>query len=278
MSAPLPFDFNVHLVPSAGSTDERILSDTAISVAQSVECYEKLRPIATGLLSGANIMLFNQSWTNSPSYMHRVSELSRADFGENVCFTQLIDFRVLPDRSALSDARALGLRGMKFHCYVQEIREQDWPEILTWAVVAQEMGLFICIDASFGTAGMYDYDNLRLAAWLAKRIEHAPIILLHSGGLRAMEAFLLAESCANVWLETSFSVPYYQGTRVQNDLGAVYRRMSGRRILYASDHPYIAMDASLDAFRAFAAAESIPASELGSIMCGNALGLLETCA
>jgi predicted TIM-barrel fold metal-dependent hydrolase len=125
---------------------------------------------------------------------------------------------------------------------------------------------------------MYEYDNLRFAAWLATRITAAPIVLLHSGGLRALEAWLLAASCPNVWLETSFSVPTYEGTRVEQDLYTAYHKLGGERVLYASDHPYITMQDSLAIFRRFVKNHKFTSTERDQMLCGSADHLLNVVA
>lgn len=273
---PRPFDFNLHLVPRASNVDAQIQSEEALDSRQAVECYLALRGDARSTLSGINIMLFNQSWSHKPAAMGPISDAARADFGESAIFTQLVDFRTPPSPRKLATARKQGLRGIKFHSYVQKITPSDWPAALLWARAAQAEHLFVCIDTSFGTSGMYAYDNLHFAAWLAGEIADIPLILLHSGGLRAMEAWLLAESCPNVWLETSFSVPVYEGTRVEVDLASVYKKLSGKRVLYASDHPYIPLTESLKIFRRFLARHQIPTPMRELILHGNAGALLRS--
>ena len=41
---------------------------------------------------------------------------------------------------------------------------------------------------------------------------------MHSGGGRAMEASLHADACPNVFLDISFSVPYYMDSTIEKDL------------------------------------------------------------
>ena len=269
-----PFDFNIHLVPKAMDVDGQIQSEQTLNAGQALDCYKALRTSARRTLSGINIMLFNQSWSHQPDSMQPIAEAALEDFGERAVFTQLVDFRKAPSPRKLAAARALGLRGIKFHAYVQKITPADWPTALKWAKAAVAERLFICIDASYGTAGMYEYDNLRFAAWLAGQVTEVPLIILHSGGLRAMEALLLADSCANVWLETSFSLPYYLGTRVEQDLADVYKKREGERVLYASDHPYITLASSLQIFRRFATKHRFKAPVLERMLSGSAQSLL----
>jgi hypothetical protein len=270
-----PFDFNIHLVPRKSDVNGQIHLENELTPEESVKCYKALRAVARRQLSGLNIMLFNQEWTHDSSAMCPLSEMVQADFGQRAVFTQLVDFRSTPSLHNLKTSRTNGLRGIKFHSYVQKIIELEWPLVLKWACAAADLNLFICIDASYGTAGMYEQDNLRLAAWLAQRITQAPIIILHSGGMRAFEAWLLAESCPNIWVETSFSINYYKGTRIEEDLATVYRRLSGERVLYASDHPYVPMQSSLKNFKRFLKKYRINDSMQRKMLNSNANNLLE---
>jgi len=108
----------------------------------------------------------------------------------------------------------------------------------------------IFLDTSYGSLGMYRYDNLKLAAFLLDEIKSVPVVLLHSGGSRILEAYLLADACPNVYLESSFSLPYYLGSTVERDMAFAYKKLSGK-VLYGSDYPYINMAHSIESFSKF---------------------------
>jgi len=79
---------------------------------------------------------------------------------------------------------------------------------------------------------------MELACLVADEIKDKPIVLLHSGGLKCMEAMLLADSKDNFWLKTSLSYSYYHGLRVAEHLKYIYKKVGADRILFASDSPY----------------------------------------
>ena len=39
---------------------------------------------------------------------------------------------------------------------------------------------------------------------MLEKVKKVPVVILHSGGAKAIEALLLAEACKNVYLDTSF--------------------------------------------------------------------------
>ena len=98
---------------------------------------------------------------------------------------------------------------------------------------------------------MYRYDNLKLAAYLLDFISISPVILLHSGGSRVLEAVLLADLNKNVYLETSCSLHFYSGSKIQNEFAFAYRKIGFDRVLYASDFPYQNMEDCLKTFNDF---------------------------
>ena len=188
-------------------------------------------------------------------------------------FTALIDFRREDAVSAVDSAATQGVRGLKFHSYFQRIAAEDFPAALALARRAQERRMFVCVDTSYGTSGMYRFDNLRLACLLADALT-CPIILLHSGGLRVFEAMLLAEEHPHVFLETSFSLDYYRGSTVEEDLRWVYRKLGPQRLLYGSDHPYVGLANSAHDQQIFLGNCGFSQKDLALIMHDNALSLI----
>ena len=90
-----------------------------------------------------------------------------------------------------------------------------------------------------------------VAAAIANRVTRAPIILLHSGGSRCLEAMLLADATKNVFLETSFTLPYYLNSSIERDLAFAYKKLGANKILYGSDFPYISLKESEKSFFEF---------------------------
>lgn len=212
------------------------------------DCFEHHLQAIRENSQGANFMLFNQSLDakEAEEFTNRV----RYDI-PNARFTLLADPAVLTGSSELQEMKSAGIDAIKYHCYVQKISAEGFPAAIALAEHAEQLGMPVFIDTSFGSTKMYRYDNLRLAAALLDRVTSVPVILLHSGGARAMEAMLLAESAQNVFLDMSFSVPYYLGSRLENDLSFAYKKIGPERVLYGSDHPYVGFDQSMSSAMSF---------------------------
>jgi hypothetical protein len=264
------FDFNVHLVgDAAADTPDRLRDEGRLDVAGLGECYERHRAALRSSVQAVNLMLFNQALPFEDQPLPAWTARVRRDFPEAV-FTQLLDFRRPGLGGALDRLAAAGVGGVKFHSYVQRIADADIPAALDAARAAAERGVFVCIDASYGTTRLYDYDNLKLAAAIVREVRTVPIVILHSGGARRWEAMLLAEDNPNVLLETSFTLPYYEGSAIAGDLAFIYRKIGVDRVLYASDFPYVGLDASIACMERFLEAHAFSAAERAAILGGNA--------
>lgn len=271
---PRPFDFNVHLPCALHDAPGATVSDEMqMTVPDLLRCYRQHRERLAAAVDGLNVMLFNTRLFFDEVDLAPLAAAVAADV-EVHAFTALMDFRHPDIEAGVDRAAAAGVRGIKLHAYAQEITPSDYPQALQYAMAGAERGLYLCIDTSYGTTRMYTHDNLRLAAYLASFIDTVPIVLLHSGGARVLEALLLALDRPNIWLETSFSVPFYQGSSVEHDLAFAYRKLGPDRVLYASDFPYVACDEAEAVTRRFLDRHGFTDGEIAQIFRTNAQRLL----
>lgn len=210
-------------------------------------CFQQHRPILQDNINAGNFMLFNEIL--SPNDVSSFTSVVRKTFSD-ARFTALGNIRNPQESQRLASLEKAGIDAIKFHCYFQKIEESDFPKVMELAKVAVDLNMPIFIDTSYGSSGMYRYDNLRLVAFLVEKITTVPIVLLHSGGSRIIEAFLLADACPNVYLETSFSLPYYISSSVEQDMAFAYKRVS-EKVIYGSDFPSVDMATSLKTFLKF---------------------------
>ena len=85
---------------------------------------------------------------------------------------------------------------------------------------------------------------------------------------------LLALDKSNIWLDTSFSLPYYIGSSIEMDYAFAYKKIGLERIVYGSDTPYLnsenAQQIHLEFFQKF----NFSDNDVENIMCNNALNLI----
>jgi predicted TIM-barrel fold metal-dependent hydrolase len=238
-------------------------------------CYTSHRSVLRKAAMDANFMLFNEDYPFGGHALNEFISEVRRDWARTAAFTQLLDFRRDCVDAALDYLVECRVDGIKFHSYVQKIVESDFSFVLTAAKAAAKRGFFICIDASYGTTRLYDHDNLRLAALLIREIHNVPIIILHSGGARCWDAMLLALDRPNVFLETSFTLPYYLGSSIESDLSFIYRKIGVDKVLYASDFPYVSLEESVECIGQFFDRFGFSHAECSAILSENAHNLLD---
>lgn len=268
------FDFNIHL-PSVkkSETNSRINDEICVSSYDLINTYKEFKDDFCKNLDNLNIMIFNSDIINSDNQFDDFNNIVKKDFPDSI-LTILLNFRSNIGPEIIDNSLAKGFKSIKFHSYIQKISESDYDLILQLCEYASSKKMFICIDCSFGTTKMYEYDNLKLAAFIADKITDTPIILLHSGGARILEAMLLSLDKKNIFLETSFSLPYYINSSVETDLAFSYKKIGHQRVLYASDFPYIELEDSINTTLKFLEKHRFNTSEIENIFYNNAFNIM----
>jgi predicted TIM-barrel fold metal-dependent hydrolase len=159
--------------------------------------------------------------------------------------------------------------------YLQRIEDSDFPDVLKVFKFAETKKIIVCIDGSYGTSKMHAYDNSRLACYIADNVSRVPIVIIHSGGYRVMEAMLLAADKKNVLLDTSFSLNYYLGSSLEQDYAFVYKRLGSSRVLFGTDVPYMSFDDAFNEQFSFFERFSFRSEELENIFYNNAIKLAD---
>jgi predicted TIM-barrel fold metal-dependent hydrolase len=266
------FDFNIHLYSKEfGDINSQILEDTELTSLDLITSLNKnIRHFVTSGLTSGNFMLFNSEIHKDPNFNLFITESQK--YLPNSCYTILLDLDTKFEE--LEFIKQLGISFIKFHCYVQKITSRDYKKILFLCKKAEELNLGICIDTSFGTTGLYKYDNLRLVAFLSEHIKKSVIILLHSGGARILEAMLIADQNPNIYLETSLTIDFYRGSNLQNDIMFAYKKIGFNRVLFASDFPYQAVNGALNDVLCLADKFNLSSEDLENILYNNSYRLL----
>lgn len=270
------FDFNIHLPIGSKGLDKRIEEDMSMDVedlGKALDFYTE----DLSHLESANYMLFNQYILESEGFKDKFKQLLDSSIiKDNSIFTLLLDFRHPNVHRHLEDANELGIKGIKFHSYLQRIQDKDFDSIVDLCKAAEKIGMFICIDASYGTIDLYKYDNLKLATSVAEHVKDSPIVLLHCGGARILEAMLIAHLQNNIYLESSLTLPFYEGSNLWINIAYAFRKLNCDRILYATDFPYITIERSIEAHKNFFTEYNFSHEEIEKIMFQNAKKLIRS--
>jgi len=211
-------DFHTHLDESiAGSAHNAVdaLNDALI------EC---------GVVRAVVLHLGFQRWS--------AEEFSEAIAGKE----RLVGFiNIHPDSpTAIVDLKhgigELGFQGLKLHPRLQRHGIDDENSIrLVREAGALEVPVIICGfpdgDWLMQGASVLKYANL------AKACPDTRIIVAHMGGHHVIDLMMLAKRINNIYFDTSYSLLYYRGSSVIQDLVYAMGSMKFERIFYGSDYP-----------------------------------------
>jgi len=136
------FDFNIHLPKESivKDTNSTILDEQNISFAELKKSYEKNVLPKAKLLDGLNIMLFNENLFKAKEKNNFFDFVKK--YTANSLFTTLLNFRDKDCIEQLEIAYLLGVRGLKFHSYVQNISDNETNKILQ---LCQKASNLICL-------------------------------------------------------------------------------------------------------------------------------------
>lgn len=179
------------------------------------------------------------------------------------------DFAELVERVVEIDAL-----GVKLHPYLQELDVGSDPEPLQDAFERIEAAsLLTIVDANYAGEHLYEYNGVRLGHEMARRVS-SPIVLAHAGNAKVLDAFAVARHAENVWLDTSFTLPYWRGSSVGRDIAFCMEKLQMERWLWGSDTPQLDPSVCRAGVREFLRDHDLEQWE-PALFAGNARSLLD---
>ncbi|AOP33692.1 hypothetical protein A0128_07450 [Leptospira tipperaryensis] len=160
-------------------------------------------------------------------------------------YSYLVDFRDKDWMDSLNLAAKEGFKSITFHSYLQEIKESDFDKIRSICIEAERLGLYINVCSAFGSKKIYKYYSLPLAVHILDAVS-CPVLLVHAGGGKLIEALLIAEMYPNAYLETSFSVTFWKNSSVEMDLAYGIRKFGADRFMFGSDFPFVTLETAIE--------------------------------
>lgn len=223
----------------------------------------------TATVAGVMVAI-NPGLIDEPAFPAALAAAGRTD---RLLFAWTPDFRGISAVEKLEAAHRLGIQILKFHPYMHRMEDRDHDDAVKLARHADLLNMPIMICCSHGTRVLDRISGVRLAARLASEVQ-VPIILSHAGGSRILDAMLLAADAPNVYLETSFSLPYFAGSSIEQDFAFAMRKLGTGRWMYGSDAPYVDPEVSLNSHLQFFARYGFTAEEVSNVMYNTAARVL----
>lgn len=136
--------------------------------------------------------------------------------------------------------------GLKLHPRLQKF-QPDEPEVIELCRHAGTLNIPVLLDAfPDGTGLMQGFSPLAYAA-LAKACPNTRFIWAHMGGHHVIDFMMLAKRLENVHFDCSYSLLYFRGSSIPQNMVYAMRSMRFERVFYGSDFPDRTIKESLNA-------------------------------
>jgi hypothetical protein len=166
------------------------------------------------------------------------------------------------------------IHGLKFHPRRQNLGQAQFPMVRELTQRAAGHGLPVLMDSfPYGRGALRD-TSLEWVEALAEAAPKADLIIAHMGGIRILEALIVARTSYTIHLDLSLIYSVYRGTHLEQDIFYAIRRIGADRCLYGSDYPDVDLRTSYEDLRAAVDAHGFSDSEQDAIFGGNARRLL----
>ena len=143
------------------------------------------------------------------------------------------------------------IRFVKLLPYEQNIFYEDFPLVLEYAKKVEEQKMCLVICAAYGSKKIYRTNGIHLVEYLLRNGIKTPIIVAHGGMPKIFDMMLLMDEYPNLFMDISFTLYYWWGSTIIQDYAFVIKKLSGKRIFYGSDYPYVSIEDSKNIFNEF---------------------------
>lgn len=257
-------DFHLHLSPKADTNVEKNISKYDIGA-----CIDTLsKKLEENSIALGNVILLDENLLKKDEAIDCI----RSKRKKNIVYSCLLDPRDKNSVMLLEKARALGFKGLgEIHPYLQRLSDADIPSVKRLAQKSEDLDMFIIVDCSYLQVG---YDGLKLVTSISESVSRVPIIIAHAGGNRVLDAMLVAMDRKNVFLELSFSIPYWLGSTIEQDIAFAIRKLGSEKCLYGSDAPYVDISESKKIMLKFLKKHNFTKKDMENIMYNTSMNIL----
>ncbi len=170
-------------------------------------------------------------------------------------------------------AAKIGCKAIVFHPYIQKITAEKLFRVSELAKVADKLNLFICVCSAYGSRDIFNYYPLKTVVAIAS-VVNCPVVIVHGGGAKIMDAYLIADAFPHVMLDTSFSLYYWLDSPIEDWFVFAMRQLGIERWMFGSDSPFIELEKSVDTHIKFCQKHHFSPQETELLMGGTAARIL----
>jgi predicted TIM-barrel fold metal-dependent hydrolase len=204
-----------------------------------------------------------------------VQEVAAQRHGQIYCYGSADPTKGDEAIEGFDDLAASGsIVGLKLHPRRQGFGLEALPVVTRLAERAVAHDLPVLIDAfPYGKGALGDC-SLELIECISESVPKAHIIVAHMGGVRILDALILARTSYTIYLDLSLIYAVYRGSHIEQDIFYAIRRIGPDRCLYGSDYPDVGMTQSYQDMRDALDAHGFDDNEREQIFGRTAAGIL----
>lgn len=189
--------------------------------------------------------------------------------GSGFCRTALIDPRSQNVFERIDRLASLGYQGIKIHPYFQNLADHDFYAAIGVCQYAASKGFWLTLCCSYGTKRVHANHAVTLLGALAQAGVAMPIVALHSGGALVLDVMSIALESPNIYLDTSFSIPFWIGSSIEQDIAFAIRTLGADRCFFGSDRPYQPLGTSIEETQKFLERSGFNDNEIEAVLNSN---------
>jgi predicted TIM-barrel fold metal-dependent hydrolase len=194
---------------------------------------------SAGIRRGVVLHLISQRWP-----MEEVGQALKSS-RRLVGFVNIDPFGVQALKNLRLAVEEHGFVGLKLHPRLQNFR-LDEPLVHKLVRFAGEMNVPVVIDAFPDGTFLQQEFNVLSYSRIAHACPNTRIIVAHMGGHYVLDFMMLAKRIPNLYFDTSYSLLYYRGSSVPQNMIYAMQSMKFERVFYGSDYPDRTISETLD--------------------------------
>jgi len=263
------FDFSVH--PVAAADEDALFDLSRIDIAERLAAIE--RDMTAQDFDGGLVSFYDANIFRRDADRDAVARAIGRGFFAAAYMPDLADAETA---DGLEAAREAGCCAIVFHPYLQDIGPPQMETVARLCHEAQRLGMFVCVCAAYGGLKIYRIDPMHTVDCAARSTD-MPVVVVHGGGRRVLDAMLIADMHPHVMLETSYSLPYWLGSSVETDFAFAMKKIGPGRWLFGSDTPFMETADVVRKHLNFFERHGFNVGDIDRIMGLNAKGLPGVC-
>lgn len=191
------------------------------------------------------------------------------DFGTNIIPSIMLNPKDTQIDQKLMTLKKSGIKMLKLLPYEQQLFYEDYDRVCDYAMKVQEQDMILTVCGSYGSKDVYRTNGVELAARILAAGFQNPLIIAHGGMVRLLDTHSLMCEYPNLFIDISFTIPYWWGSHVIEDLNFVIQRAKYERVFWGSDYPYHSFEDEIHYFELFCKKFQISPQNRDKLLSGN---------